>query len=68
MIEALILSAVGVIIGVPIVLYGLMRADEGAGRANWIVVVVGLVVLVAPIAAALVIHNESAGGGRYYGR
>lgn len=68
MILALLSSAAGVIIGMPILLYGFIRLDEQPGRASWLLVLVGLACVVSPATAAIVLHQEEAGHDRYVGR
>jgi len=68
MIVALLLCAGGVIVGVPIVLYGFIRLDERPGRSSWLILLVGLIIIAAPVTTALVLHQEESGNGRYIGR
>ncbi|GEP01790.1 hypothetical protein [Methylobacterium haplocladii] len=68
MTTALLLSALGVIVGMPIVLYGTVRLDERPGRSSWLIVLFGLSLVIAPVAAAVVLHQEATGNDRYVGR
>jgi uncharacterized membrane protein YecN with MAPEG domain len=68
MISALLMSAAGVIIGIPIVLYGFIRLDERPGPATWLILFLGLAIIAAPVAAAVVLHQEETGQNRYVGR
>ncbi|MGU3661017.1 hypothetical protein [Methylobacterium fujisawaense] len=68
MIVALLLSAGGVIVGMPLVLYGFIRLDERPGRSSWLILLLGLIIVAAPVTAAVVLHQEESGAGRYVGR
>lgn len=60
--------AVGVIVGLPIALYGFMRLDEQPGRLSWLILGFGLLVTLGPVASAAISQYERAGTGRYAGR
>ncbi len=64
----LILAAVGVIVGVPVALFGFMRLDERPGRLSWIILAVGLLIVLGPTSFAAVAHYRATGTGRYEGR
>ena len=68
MILALLLSAAGVIVGMPLVLYGFIRLDERPGWVSWFLLFMGLAIVVAPVTAAVILHQEEAGQDRYVGR
>ena len=65
---ALCILAAGVVIGIPIVLYGVMRIEEEGRRPGWIFVAIGLAAIAGPMTAAVVLHQDAAGTGRYTGR
>lgn len=68
MILALLLTAAGVIFGMPIVLYGFIRLDERPGWLSWLLLLIGLTIVVAPVTLAVVLHQEESGHDRYVGR
>lgn len=68
MILALLLTAAGVIVGMPIVLYGFIRLDERPGWVSWFLLFMGLAIVVAPVTAAVILHQEGTGQNRYVGR
>lgn len=68
MTTALLVLAGGLIVGMPLILFGVMRLDERGGWTGWAVLVLGLCVLFGPIAVAVTAHQDTAGQGRYSGR
>jgi hypothetical protein len=67
MVYELILVALGVIIGLPLALFGVMRLDEERGRLGAIVLILGLLITFGPTVVASITHYRATGGGERYG-
>jgi hypothetical protein len=65
---SLIGAAVGVVVGLPIALFGFMRLDERPGKASWAILICGLLITLGPTAAAAILHYQTSDTGRYQGR
>ncbi|MFH6781394.1 MULTISPECIES: hypothetical protein [Methylobacterium] len=68
MIYQLVAVAVGVVVGLPIALFGFMRIDERPGWLSWTILLVGVVATLGPATSAAISHALQAGTGRYEGR
>ncbi|SFU46467.1 hypothetical protein SAMN02799631_00761 [Methylobacterium sp. 174MFSha1.1] len=64
----MIAVAVGVIIGLPIVLFGFMRLDERPGWLSWTILLAGLAITFGPATSAAITHYVEPVSGRYDGR
>lgn len=67
MVFELILVALGVIIGLPIMLFGVMRLDEAKGPMGAVVLILGLLLTFAPAVMASITHYRATGDGERYG-
>ncbi len=62
----LVLAACGVMIGLPIALFGFMRLDEQPGRMSLTLLIIGLLITFGPIVNASIAHyTATSGTGRY---
>ncbi|MFC6791491.1 hypothetical protein ACFQE0_18860 [Methylobacterium komagatae] len=62
----LTLAAVGVLIGLPIALFGFMRLDENPGKVSVAILIIGLLITFGPIANASIAHYlATSHDGRY---
>jgi hypothetical protein len=64
----LVAVAIGVIVGLPIALFGFMRLDERPGWLSWTILLVGAVITLGPATNAAISHALQVGTGRYEGR
>lgn len=64
---ALCVLALGVIVGVPICLYGFMRIEEADRRRGLVILLIGIAMLVGPTVWATILHQQTSGTGRYDG-
>ncbi len=60
--------AAGVIVGLPIVLFGFMRVDERPGWLSWLILLAGLAITFGPATSAAIAHYVEPVKGRYEGR
>jgi hypothetical protein len=62
----LTLAAVGVLVGLPIALFGFMRLDEQPGKLSVAILLLGLLITLGPIVNASVAHYlATSHDGRY---
>ena len=67
MVFELILVALGVIVGLPLMLFGVMRLDEARGRLGAVALILGLLITFGPTVVASITHYRATGGGERYG-
>jgi len=62
----LTLAAIGVLVGLPIALFGFMRLDEQPGKLSVALLLLGLIITFGPIVNASVVHYlATSNTGRY---
>ncbi|MFE1601546.1 hypothetical protein [Methylobacterium sp. ID0610] len=67
MLLQLIGVALGVIVGLPIALFGFMRLEERPGRLSWAIFAVGVAITLGPATVTALSHYQQSGSGRYVG-
>lgn len=59
-------AAIGVIVGLPIALFGLMRIEEKPNRLSAAILVLGLLIAFGPAVFASISHYQAATGRERY--
>ena len=67
MVIELAFAAIGVIVGLPVALFGFMRLEEQPSRLSAIILVLGLLITFGPAFVASFLHYQAATGTERYG-